>query len=855
MKAIQRFAALHPLVFIILAALAWIVTGLAAAYLVAGALQASLADGLPQSLGTLAATVCLLLVMWRWGWLRAAGVTVLGSGRLWLLAAGLAVYVIVAYQLAFFGEITVDLSTLWDAGEAQAILSRQAVVGVVEETLFRGFLLYALVRVWGHTRRGLLAAVAAPAVIFGLSHIMQLLIGNPLEHSLMTMINAFFVGLWYGALVLLGGSLWPAVLVHAATNASVQLAAAGLPNFDPSVADLAVATAAEVPLVIAGLWLLLRNAPGSILAGDRERGAEAFTPASSIARLLLLLSLAGTLSLASPVGEATPMPAQPSTPAAAIATGPPAAERAADPHGCTVFTISKGNRVFFGGNDDYINPDSYYWVDPGGATDYGAIWIGMPDNVQQGVNERGLAYDANGLPRVDTNPHQERERVLGDYTYYPIQILHECATVEEVIEWVMAHQWHSYMHDQMQFADATGDAVIISAGADGELVLTRKTQGDGYLVSTNFNVANPANGYGYPCPRYKTAQKLLVRLVNQGDELTAQDATGVLDAVHVEGAASWTIESLVADLPNGFVYLYYFHQFDRPVVLNVAEEIARDRPGGPLSNLFPEEVRQEASRRYQQIQSQTSGCEMLGKVWLGLVVASLAALLISSARQRRGWIFWIPVVVILGPPGLLTWLAAGRRPGAGNWQTVLVEATGDVTPTIVAHIAVMVGLVLVPGALGSDLLQLLLFFGLPLLGGWLLFQGPLLTFATRKGYLYTLIRRLPHTWVAANLGMAAIFPIATPLADKSVQIPLSPWTVAAWWAFTAMSALAAMLLLLLYEGWNVRRGYRAWHVLARGEGDVVLAPFRKLWWWIPLSYAVLIAGVAGYLFLQQAMLR
>ena len=32
------------------------------------------------------------------------------------------------------------------------------------------------------------------------------------------------------------------------------------------------------------------------------------------------------------------------------------------PSGCSVFTVSKGDRVFFGGNDDYIHPDSYYWV-------------------------------------------------------------------------------------------------------------------------------------------------------------------------------------------------------------------------------------------------------------------------------------------------------------------------------------------------------------------------------------------------------------------------------------------------------------------------------------------------------------
>ncbi len=191
--------------------------------------------------------------------------------------------------------------------------------------------------------------------------------------------------------------------------------------------------------------------------------------------------------------------------------------------GCTVFTVSKGDRVFFGGNDDYVNPDSYYWVDPGGARGYGAIWVGPPDNVQQGVNEEGLAYDANGLPRVDVNPHLELAPVSGGYSNYPLKILHECATVEEVITWVNTHQWHTYMHDQMQFADASGDAVIISAGADGEVVFTRKPQGDGYLVSTNFNVANPKNGY-YPCQRYETATERLAELVTQegGQSLRCQ---------------------------------------------------------------------------------------------------------------------------------------------------------------------------------------------------------------------------------------------------------------------------------------------------------------------------------------------
>jgi hypothetical protein len=54
--------------------------------------------------------------------------------------------------------------------------------------------------------------------------------------------------------------------------------------------------------------------------------------------------------------------------------------------GCSVITISKGDSVFFGGNDDYVLPDSYYWVEPGDSSRYGVIWIGTPDNPQR-VNE------------------------------------------------------------------------------------------------------------------------------------------------------------------------------------------------------------------------------------------------------------------------------------------------------------------------------------------------------------------------------------------------------------------------------------------------------------------------------------
>lgn len=520
------------------------------------------------------------------------------------------------------------------------------------------------------------------------------------------------------------------------------------------------------------------------------------------------------------------------------------------PSGCSVFTVSKGDQVFFGGNDDYINPDQYYWVDPGDEKNYGAIWIGYPDNVQQGVNEKGLAYDANGLPRVDVNPHLERERVVGDYSSYPIHILHECATVEEVINWVITHQWHAYMHDQMHFADASGDGVIISAGIDGEVVFTRKPPGDSYLVSTNFNVANPANGYGC-CSRFDTMNEILEHKVSQTGILTVQDAADVLEAVHMDGGASWTIESMVADLTNGKVYLYYFHQFDSPIVLNVAEEIEGGREAGPLSKLFPVEVQKEAERRYQQIQAKKGYSLTTGKAWIGLVAASLVFLLLLSFRKRGGWKFWIPLTAILGPLGLLTWFVAGPNRQGKAWKAAIVEAAGDVMPTVLAFMVYLYLGIFIPSIQASESSQVLLIFGLPVIVGWLFVQGPVMGFTNKGDFLSSFFRRLPHTWLTALFAMTSAMCISSTLVVLTIELPVQIWHVFAWWAFTVLSALPGMLMLMPYEIWALHRGNQAWSILAGREGKVSTLSWKRLWWWVLLSMLVLVSGIVGYVYLQQ----
>jgi hypothetical protein len=145
--------------------------------------------------------------------------------------------------------------------------------------------------------------------------------------------------------------------------------------------------------------------------------------------------------------------------------------------------------------------------------------------------------------------------------------------------------------------------------------------------------------------------------------------------------------------------------------------------------------------------------------------------------------------------------------------------------------------------------------GLPLAVGWLAFQGPLLALAARRGYLWMLWKRLPHALVAANLGIAGINLAAAPLINASLRtcsiFPRPGWSAGILWALVVAGALPGGLLLFLYQSWAVRRGLAAWRVVAAGDGEVCSGSWRTLWWWVLLSYVVLVGGLVASVVLQR----
>ena len=224
MSSISRFATRHPVWFALASIMTWSVLLVVFMGLISSALRRPYGDDVSRAIARLAITVCVVTVVWRLGWLRTSGIGRLGGWRVWLLAIGGLVYAASACLYSFYGRVAIDPSILIRLPAAWTTVLAVLIAALGEEVLFRGLVLHGLVRAWAGTRTGVVASVVLTALLFAALHSTQVLT-NDLSRSaaLLLTLQTWIVSLWWGALVVVGGSVWPAVLLHFAVNAVVAV--------------------------------------------------------------------------------------------------------------------------------------------------------------------------------------------------------------------------------------------------------------------------------------------------------------------------------------------------------------------------------------------------------------------------------------------------------------------------------------------------------------------------------------------------------------------------------------------------------------------------------------------------------
>ncbi len=230
---------------------------------------------------------------------------------------------------------------------------------------------------------------------------------------------------------------------------------------------------------------------------------------------------------------------------------------------CSIFSVSSDGNTFFCNNEDEGLQHGRVWFIPGSESKNGLVLFGygIYRNVMVpvgGMNDKGLCLDMTAVSETQIQLDPNKPDYEGSYF---IEMLQECATVDEAKTWVSSFNLLLLNWQQAHIADDTGDAVVIGLDDTGNLWMTNKSED--YLVSTNFNLAQSEH---HDVGRYDT----MVSLLSTMSELTLDYCQEILQTV----SASATMYSYICDQQNGLLYLYSRGDFERMAVLNITDELA-----------------------------------------------------------------------------------------------------------------------------------------------------------------------------------------------------------------------------------------------------------------------------------------
>ena len=193
-----------------------------------------------------------LLILWRFGWIKASRITSFGNVTTWLIFAAILIYKIIVEVYAFTGDLSIAFP---DPPLAVANLTTSLSTGLVEETMVRGLALVAMIMSWGDTKQGQIKAVVLSSLFFGLIHLFNIII-RPFGVVLFQAIVLILPGIFYAAFVLARKSLWPAIIIHWLTNAAVNVKLIGYENYQETFSMWLIFAAALIPLMAYSAYLI-----------------------------------------------------------------------------------------------------------------------------------------------------------------------------------------------------------------------------------------------------------------------------------------------------------------------------------------------------------------------------------------------------------------------------------------------------------------------------------------------------------------------------------------------------------------------------------------------------------------------
>ena len=253
---------------------------------------------------------------------------------------------------------------------------------------------------------------------------------------------------------------------------------------------------------------------------------------------------------------------------------------------CSMYKITVDGKTVVGCNHDTWFSTPKIWFENAkkpnefGAGFTGARQVGGNRTApQSGMNEKGLVFSrlVAYYPK-QKNPFTDR-LTIGNEVDYLTDILHKCATVEEVKKYIEQYDHSVFFDDIFIYIDSTGKYLIVEP-------YTLIEGNDSNYVLSNFCPSITDNEQARQQIRYRNGEDFLKKhQVNS----SLPFCSALSDTMHVcrSRNGDGTLLTSIWDTKEGIVNLYFYHDFDTTVRFNLSEELAKGDHSLDVASLFP----------------------------------------------------------------------------------------------------------------------------------------------------------------------------------------------------------------------------------------------------------------------------
>lgn len=253
---------------------------------------------------------------------------------------------------------------------------------------------------------------------------------------------------------------------------------------------------------------------------------------------------------------------------------------------CSMYKITTADGSVVGCNEDAWRLTPRIWFENKGlAGQYGAVFTGSRYDgkngfaPQSGMNVHGLVYSRLAAPNPGKPANFVPAKPIDHPTLFLKEVLHSCASVAEVKTLFQKYDHSLFNQDVLIYIDSTGNYLIVEP--------YRLIEGnESKYVLSNFCPSVTDEASARALARYRNGRDFLKTHKTLSPDFYRQ----LSDTMHVcrEKIGDGTLQTSIWDHKKGTVTLYFYHNYQYPVVFNVLSELLKGDHMMEVDKLFPE---------------------------------------------------------------------------------------------------------------------------------------------------------------------------------------------------------------------------------------------------------------------------